>query len=211
MTEALTDVCKRIYSDTRLFYYAEAPKLGAEARGFKILYGPPVERPPVFFIGYQPGGKAPGPGEQEQEQKRWPPTIQYVTEEKWALAKNMRRIFGTAFLNQCAGANALFLRSPEVRHYSRKVSKELRCRIADFCIPRVSELVREMKPHLVVLNGLCTADLFGITERDTEVPELRYGKVANVAAVAVRHLSYPMTLQLRERTAERIKALAGCN
>jgi hypothetical protein len=57
--QSAEELCVAIYAETRAFYGETAQQLGAEAYGFRILYGPPISRVPILFLGVQPGGGAP--------------------------------------------------------------------------------------------------------------------------------------------------------
>lgn len=72
----LEALARAMYRDTAEFYELVAPAMGELALGYKILYGPPHPRPPVSFIGYQPGGKAGDAleGEAIGERTGWPTT-----------------------------------------------------------------------------------------------------------------------------------------
>lgn len=49
-------VGRRVYEKTARFYQA---RLEAECSlGYKFLYGPPYQNPPILFLSYQPGGGA---------------------------------------------------------------------------------------------------------------------------------------------------------
>jgi hypothetical protein len=103
-----------VYADTREFYRSIEPDLGTAAFGFKILYGPPLQRPPVLFIGYQPGGRTPEPGERDG----WPTRIDYAC-QPWPLARGLRRVYSAEELDCCVGLNAIFIRSPSVAEYEK--------------------------------------------------------------------------------------------
>jgi hypothetical protein len=51
-------IANTIYTETAALYAEIAPQLKGAALGYKVLYGPPLVRPPVFFLGLQVGGVA---------------------------------------------------------------------------------------------------------------------------------------------------------
>ena len=56
MTAHVELTAEQVYAEATDFFgrLASSPSCG-----FKVLYGPPLYRPPIFFVGYQPGGKRP--------------------------------------------------------------------------------------------------------------------------------------------------------
>ena len=127
MTAHVELTAEQVYAEATDFFGRLA---SPPACGFKVLYGPPLYQPPIFFIGYQPGGNAP-----EEYSDRWPPACQYAT-ENWALAVKMRQLFGRELLERCCGVNAIFIRSPSMLDYRRDYSRQVRAEVASFCLDR---------------------------------------------------------------------------
>ena len=186
------EVCQKIYFEAQDFF--------GEARrpfnyGFKILYGPPIIRAPVLFIGYQPGG---ADDDHERKVNRgsdkgWPAICEYAT-ESWILAKTMRKMFGRAFLEQCTGLNAIFLRAPSVDFYNRQLDQSSRTAIKEFCLPRVGRMVEAINPQKIVAIGFSTLELFGggnpdLLHEKTGFALTKVGKICERRAVATQHLS----------------------
>ena len=65
MTAYVELTAERVYAEAADFFGRLVPP---RAYAFKVLYGPPLYRPPILFVGYQPGGAAP-----EEYKDRWPP------------------------------------------------------------------------------------------------------------------------------------------
>jgi uracil-DNA glycosylase len=151
------EVCSRIYKETNDFYVKIMPNLAKNKAdlGFQILYGPPFAETRIFFIGYQPGKgtKTPEQERNDGSEDRWPPICEYAT-ESWRLASNMRRMFGKTLLESCVGINAIFFRSWKIQNYCDHVDADIRARIEEFCLPRVAEIVRAIRPKVVVAIGL---------------------------------------------------------
>ncbi len=194
MPHDLAAACRAIYDETALFYAALAPRLGTAARGYEILYGPPLCRPPVLFIGTQPGGT-------RVSQHRthgadlggaWPEGCEYAT-APWPMAAHMRAMFGKALLSRCTGTNAVFLRAPNVAIYRREVAAGLRREVAAFCTARVERMVRAMRPERIVAIGFDSLAAFGPTEpvlwSASGRTLLRTGAVTGQPAVATLHLT----------------------
>jgi hypothetical protein len=183
--------CRQIYVEAQTFF-EQLPR--PRNYSFKILYAPPLYQPPILFIGYQPGG---GDDDFEREtargsDKHWPATCEYAT-ESWKLAKQMRQMFGRGFLEQCAGVNAIFLRSPTVADYKRNLDEHARARIEAFCLGRVIQIVEVFDPKAIVAIGFETLRLFGETTPDLanekERVLTRIGTIAGRQAIGTLHLS----------------------
>lgn len=183
--------CARVVEETHAFYAAHHAALGD--RGYHVMYGPPVARPPILFVGYQPGGRqTTGDHERPAPAERWPAACLYAT-EPWRLAVAMRAMFGADLLARCTGLNAVFVRSPDVRTYKAEVALALRREIAAFCLPRVRAVVEALDPGLVVAIGFDALRAFGATEPLLVNPKRRTlatcGAIGGREAIAVMHLS----------------------
>ncbi len=194
MSVTADDVCRAVYAETAAFYAGLASRLGAAARGYEILYGPPLRAPPVLFIGTQPGGTR-----VSQHRARgadlgggWPEGCEYAT-APWPMAVHMRAMFGQALLSRCTGTNAVFLRAPDVATWRREVPAGVRREVAAFCRARVERMVRAMRPERVVAIGFDSLAAFGPTEpvlwSASGRALLRAGAVCGRPAVATLHLT----------------------
>ncbi len=188
-----THTCRAIYAETARRYARLAPALGSAARGYEILYGPPLDEPPILFVGLQPGGT-----EISQHREHgadlggsWPQTCEYAT-APWPMARHMRRMFGPA-LSGCTGTNAIFLRAPDLATWRRTVPVPLRREIAQFCAARVLRMVRAMRPRNIVAIGFDSLAGFGPTQPVLASPAgrtlLRAGHIAGQPALATLHLT----------------------
>lgn len=192
------DVCRRIYGETKKFYHELQQDLKGDP-GYQILYGPPLFRTPVLFIGYQPGKGTKTPVEEREygNEDRWPEKSEFVT-ECWPLAMALRRIFKRDFIETCVGTNAIFVRANDIKTYGGFDNK-LRARIKEFCKLRVEQMVKAIQPKLTVAIGLATLELFGPSEeilrgdaRGTDGKGrvlVRKGIIAGCKALGVMHLS----------------------
>lgn len=192
MQAELEETCRAIYSETSGFYAEVSAACGN--LGFKILYGPPIHRPPLLFIGYQPGG---GPLDCARElangaHAHWPPASEYAI-EPWRLAKRLRSMFGTERLEKCIGLNAIFIRAPTREKYQKTVDPTSRQKISAFCLPRVERLINAIQPQRIVSIGFEALALFGGGEADIKNDKgrvlTRVGRISGRPAIATLHLS----------------------
>jgi len=229
--EAFPEPYRRIYWETKRFF-EEKPKLSEQAagRGHAILYGPPspVRRPPILFIGYQPGGED-GGEVVDGVGDPWPKENQYI-EDKGRLARRLRETFedkqiskgpdekaGTyRFLESCMGVNAIFLRSPGQGVYHDEVRSELRERIEGYCRGKLEELVSLLRPECIVVLGFSTMELFGTSDPVEQGEKDRWlvskGQIGGREVTAVPHPSgaWPyLTTADRERVVAYLRALAA--
>lgn len=191
----VTETCRNLYRETAEFFESIRAELGEQAakRGYAILYGPPpLEPPPILFIGFQPGGDRPGAGDDDP----WPKMNQYAYGDG-PLARHLRDVFGISLLNSCLGLNAIFLRAPSQNAYKVSVASDIRQRIEKFCLPRVQEFVRIINPGRIVVIGFSTLRLFGPVD-PRQSPILRAenggwlvapGRIAGRDVFATPHLS----------------------
>ena len=164
--------------------------------GFKIFNSPPVSRPEILFIGYQPGG---GDAEWRYERSReshkiWPSEVEYRV-ASWALAVNIREIFSNTEvdLRKTVGMNALFVRAPSVEVFKSKFSKLERDNIKNFCIEEAKSIVKFLQPKIIVAIGLGTLDLFGKSKPDLVGARNRQlaatGSIEGIKTLGVIHLT----------------------
>jgi hypothetical protein len=185
-----------IYEDTQNVYRWAAPFLGEKhAHGFKIMYSPPMARPRALLIGYQPGGdRTHGRPDEEVQPSR---LNEYLT-ENWPLARELRKRFGTSFLESSVGLNAIFFRSPSTKIW-REVDEALRREIETFCRTRALEIVRRLEPKVVLILGWDALEAVGghgfvervghaaVVGRRRRRRLAQTGLLAGVPAVAIPH------------------------
>jgi hypothetical protein len=188
-------ICSDIYAETRAFYAAIAPRMGSAACGFKILYSPPFERPPLMLIGYQPGGDKDDDAHDQDERVRWIwPSSCYYADRQWPIAQRLRAIFGEATLERCVALNALFIRAPNTDVYQHTVDHEVRERISRFCLPRVERIIHASEPQRIVIIGFETLRLLGggyrpVLSNGSGRVLLREGTVHGGTVTATLHLT----------------------
>ena len=149
--------CVRIHRETSAFYAQHKAACGLH--GFETLYGPPIDKPDLMFVGYQPGGVGGANEIGNIDHAPWPSECLYRT-ATWHLARRLRETFGP-LLERSTGLNAIFVRSPNIATYNREVSHAMRRIIADFCLPRAIEIIDATAPEQVVAIGFETLRAFG--------------------------------------------------
>lgn len=153
-TVLLIDRCQTICDEVERFYLEVENELGSYAFGYKVLYGPPVPRPPVLFVGFQPGGgvEAANDGRCRSGKPYWPDQNEF-TDADWSLARHMRRIWSPTLLIKCVTANSVFFRAPSKRVWS-EVPRGLRYRLEAFSRRKLSEITELICPEMIVAVGL---------------------------------------------------------
>ena len=184
--------CLEIYCEARDYFdqYAALPKY----YGFNILQGPPIVRPPILFIGYQPGGDH-NEGERERlrgGEMKWAPTCANAT-GSWPLSRKLQGMFTRPYLEKCVGMNALFLRSPNIESYENDFDKTVRVVIESFCLTRVFKMIEAIDPLKIVIIGFRTQELFDkpwpVDLKNEKQALTRIGEVAGRPAIAATHLT----------------------
>lgn len=185
------DLVRQVELDTHL-YYAEHHADFCN-RGYHVMYGPPIERAPILFIGYQPGGDHHTDDHQRPATTGSWPQVAYYATAPWTLARHMRAMFGADLLSQCTGLNAIFFRSPNIAVYQAEVPLARRRQAATFCLDRVQKMTSMLQPSLVVGIGFQTLQLFGPTQpalhNDRGRTLLVAGAIGGIPALASLHLS----------------------
>lgn len=151
-----------IYADMGRFF-ADFPR--KQDFGYKIFNSPPLHRPRVLFIGYQPSGGAQAWADEAAKKTHltWPEEAEYATAfgRGWTLAPKMRKMFeGRLDLRQCVGTNAIFLRSPDIDQYKLDVAAPDRKRLKKWCEKHVMRIIDLLEPESIVCIGLDTLYLF---------------------------------------------------
>jgi hypothetical protein len=136
-----------LYEETFKFWQTNQAKLPA---GYAIFYSPVLDCPEIMIIGHNPGGDNRSinykvmngpPGEHEYDQKNY------------ALARNMRRIFHYASLDnelrKSVKLNLVFFRS-------RKAADLDMGELRKFCNPKVELIIEQLQPKLIVTEGFQT-------------------------------------------------------
>lgn len=194
MTQSTVEAtCRAIYGEAKEFF---AKIKRAPDYGYKLFNSPPIYRPQVMFVGYQPGG---GANDAEVEagllsHEQWPKVSEYA-EADWPLARELRRMFEAHFdFHQCVGLNAIFLRSPKIKEYRNSLARSTRRAVRDFCTPCVLKIVDVLEPRKIVVIGFAALRLFGsasIDRRSNGIGRVltRTGAIGGHNALAVLHLT----------------------
>lgn len=192
-------VIQGIYAETANFYDEIRPSMGANAFGYKILYGPPRVEAPIVFLGINPGGDAKDFEKGKRigefgEHGGWPSECEYA-DSTWNLARALQIIFNPAFLKACTGLNANFFRSKSVKTWN-SLPASVRKRAEQFSADRAKRILEVLSPRLIVTIGFGPLDkLHDKTSiiRDVLVNGdrslIRSGSVFGRQTLALRHLS----------------------
>ena len=197
MTTTAETLCRRIYDETRCFYDEKVSALrAADAdHGFRILYGPPTVNAPILFLAYQPGGDR--SHHRPEEHKCWPQECDYAT-QPWLLARRMQQIWSLPALERSTGLNVVFFRSPRM-HIWNDVPRPLRKDLEQFSYPRAEQIVRELKPNILVVIGLSTfpgTNKWSIKLQNEKGRVLiRRDELWGIPAYAVIHLCAPRSAE----------------
>jgi hypothetical protein len=185
------EIYERVLAETHAFYCSNHTSF--RDRGYHVMYGPLLERPPLLFVGFQPGGDQRDHGLVERPACADLPVESYYATDDWKLAIVMRRLWGRELLASSTGLNAIFFRAPRIGTYESEVPKSVRDQAVAFCIPRVVQLVEAMQPELVVAIGFRSLELFGSVEPELVSPKgrvlVKRGMIGRHPALGTLHLS----------------------
>ncbi len=179
--------CRQIYAEVASFYQSKISNMGETARGYSILYGPPIRGAETLFVGFQPGDDR----DDAVIQETWPASCLYAT-DKWRLAVRMRQIWSESYLRRCTGLNAIFFRAASVVQW-RTLPRDLRNEMEAFSLTRTDALIQMLEPERIIVLGLWLFDrlthgsneLLGQTERVL----VKRGAVCGHPALGIVHLS----------------------
>jgi hypothetical protein len=201
-------IAARIYSETALFYAEIKPQLNGTANGYKVLYGPPLRRPPIFFLGLQVGGVA--RAERGNEQESWPVVTEYAV-ANWALARKLRDNYDVEFLKTCTGTNINFFRARNDAIYRADVPANLRERCETFSRDRAEQLLKTINPYKIVVIGFDVLKKLKV-DRQFVCTEagVKRGDLWGYPTLAVWHLTgMRMTNEQREVIRRALRSFAG--
>ena len=163
MTES-DQAVRSIYDDVQTYNASIGGRLGHAQLGFEVLYGPPISHPPIFFVGYQPGGGKTACNGHDKRSLRdppWPPKTEYgIQPPLYRLAERLQVAFRPLFLSGCTGLNAIFWRSPRESVFRGSVDKELRTEIESFSMRCVWKIIRIINPQMIVVLGNRAGEVF---------------------------------------------------
>lgn len=195
MTTDLQHVCDEVYSETASLYASKFQEMDEAAFGYAILYAPPVVRPEMLFLGYQPGGSNRDSAGDLEPGKRpvLPPRCEYAHAE-WRLARRMREVWDVPTLERCTGLNANFFRAQSAARWNR-LPDGLRRELEAFSLQQAERLARSMAPKQLIVIGLTTFRRLNTTQETVLLSGERgwqlvvQGTIWGLPAVGVVHLS----------------------
>ncbi len=197
MTQQNLDaVVSDIYLKTHQIWQATRAGLAkTHDHGFKILYAPAQYEPSTLVIGAQPGGDA---THMLDAELRHPSVRNEYLSQSWPLASELRKRFGTIFLQGAIGTNAIFFRAPSWNTWLT-IDPQLRMKLENFCVAENKRLILAMRPKQILLLGWDALGLMGGTGfrelvanrpsdgRPRRKRLLMFGDIAGVPAFAIPH------------------------
>jgi hypothetical protein len=194
---------------------AACDALGTRGGGFEVLMGPPYYRPPILFIGYQPGtlGKNAPQGKARALENGWASDRCHYAFESWKLAAELRSIYTENYLKACVGKNAIYVRAPDIDVYCKQVPKAVRSDVLAFCMEQNRKLCDALQPQTIVVIGLGTLGLFGRDETALKSEKGHAlacsGRVFGRPAIGVVHLTGArLTAPSKRRLARYLRQMA---
>jgi len=202
-TEA-EQVAREVYRETAMLYREVRPQMRVQGDlWYEVLYGPPKpppDTPDVVFVGAQPGGREGERFEEPARDRLWPQRMVHAeVPAPFPLARRLQLAFKAdpALLSESTGLNAVFFRARNWRTWCEMVPDHgLRAMIERSCATMAKELIRAMRPRLVVAIGFSALRLLGSGGRPLPPPEggrvlLREGEVAGLPSLAMHHPTPP--------------------
>jgi len=163
VSDTVVQGCEDVYRRTYLLWKGLEGQLRTWPLKYGILYGPPIFRAPMFFMGANPGG-----GEEAPLRTTWPQTFEYAHED-YALARVLQDLFRRAnrlgTLQASTGANLLFFRSkklaslPEGNGWGNN-PPEIRSMLEAFCRTETEKLIELLDPRMLFILGKTVFDRF---------------------------------------------------
>ncbi len=198
MEQNLTQRVQGIYDRVNALWGLHKADLFGGACGFSILSGPPEFEPSLMIIGANPGFGA--DDTEPHIEVSWP-AASYIADADWTLARKLRAIFATAerpeALKACLQTNFLFFKSSSLGRDGRypwlAVSPSIRATLEQRCSEEVIELIRNVKPGLILVLGLDPFDKHAanaetaMLDRSAKRRLLVTGEIAGYPAIGVLH------------------------
>lgn len=207
----LQSVCAEAYAQTRdISLFRDNAKLG-----FEIFLTPPRLRPPILFIGYNPGDASNNTPIDEARAKgyedRPPAENELATAKKdYRLATQLQKMFEYDLLSECVALNAVFIRTRSIDDYLR-LDADKREELQEFCFSMVRKLVDAMDPERIVVLGFRTLDLLQAEwTKDCTSPKknrqlTRWTQVFKRQALAILHPSARISSDDLKLMADRVR------
>ena len=130
--------------------------------GFKVFYSPVRKHPRVMIISRNPGGneesfRREDLGRFERGDFSVPKVHEYV-ERKYRIAKKMRKLFEgqERMLDNSIAFTVLFFRSKDMRLWRKKIDRQTRKEMENFCYEKVREIMEKIRPKILLVIGVET-------------------------------------------------------
>lgn len=147
---------KEVYDTWKSKYYSKA--------GFKIFFGPVISNPKLMIISLNPGGN--GKNFRKENLVNFkkgdfslPKQNEYVTKEH-RMAKKLKKFFyqHIDLLDSSVAFPILFFRSKNFRLWKKRHEKIKRKEMEEFCYDIVEEILKRIKPKILLVIGFKTYD-----------------------------------------------------
>jgi hypothetical protein len=149
----------KLMEEVRQKWEALPPSLLKDSKaGYAVFYCPVPDNTPLLILGLNPGG---GPKDTEH-QGIIPEEHEYLS-CNYSIACKTRKLFEQSgylwLLKKSVKSNLLFFRTKDKDSWNR-VPKCLRKELTKFCDTHVQEIVRQLRPRVILLEGVQTFDQF---------------------------------------------------
>jgi hypothetical protein len=159
--------------------------------GFAVFFSPVIPNPRVLFIGQNPGG---GPSDFDERRVVKPPPEHDYVAYNYALARKMKALLPAGFeLERTVKTNLNFFRSSRTETLLPDAPAALRNELESFCHDKVLEIIRTLRPTVVLAEALQVFDF--IAERMVPGKQPFIARNANGARIYCR-VSDPRTSKI---------------
>lgn len=127
--------------------------------GFAVFYSPVTVEPDLMILGFNPGG---GPDDFNEAEACELPIEHDYLKRNYVLAKRMREelfVGNQSLLRESVKANLIPFRTSNKSEWYR-IQKRLRAELEEFSRGVCREVVKTIKPRMILLEGVQTFDLF---------------------------------------------------
>ncbi len=183
-------------------------------RGYNVLYGPPMVKPKLMLISFQPGG------EDGIAYQTYPDTLAYV-KDNFKFGKTLRKHMQEAGLSDVlekhtVATTAVFAQAPASESSKWATGKGSYKIWREFSLESVRELIDLMHPEVIVIFGTKTKDIFKPeltnTRHNHKQHILTYGEgeLEGIPLVYCMHLSQGWVASEVQKSFRKVKELLAC-
>lgn len=158
MNEEIIEFGKRVIHETFVKWKSYENQYNFWNYGFGVFYSPIYYKPDLMIIGYNVGGTE--KDFDESESLIIPEKHEYFT-CNYKLARTQKYIWGKLnkidSLKRSVKLNLNFFRSKNIAQW-QTVNKEIRKEVEIFCAEKVKEIICNIQPKLILVEGMKTYD-----------------------------------------------------